>query len=116
MGDTNCDLSSNLTGSFSDKNSISIRNIYELFATEPNRVTPTTSILIDHISTTKASVSDDYIVFCIRKRNATASGGHRLVETRNMKYINEEAFVADAFRLCWEQIVYKTDEINTLVC
>ena len=86
VGDTNCDLlkvtsaemDSNLVG-----NSMHMRNIYSLFGfkqviKEPTRETLDLSSLIEHVANNlpanivdsgvlKISLSDHYLVFCIRK-------------------------------------------------
>ena len=114
MGDTNYDLSS---GS-SDSNSRYIQNLYQLLSTS--------STLIDHIATTsidnilesgvhRVSLSDHYMVFCKHKLNIVVGGGHKLVITRNMKHCNEESFLADISHFCWEELVYRTDDTNTMV-
>ena len=131
IGCTNCDLSSQKNGSSSDSNSRHIRDLYQLFSLkqiidEPTRVTLTSSTLIDHISTTcvenitasgvhKLSLSDHYMVFCTRKLNASVSGGHKQVITRNMKRFNEQAFIGGVTSFCWKQIVHNTDDINSMV-
>ena len=35
--------------------------------------------------------------------------------TRNMKNFNEESFLADFSNFCWEELVYRTDDTNTMV-
>ena len=129
-GDTNCDLSKEITYLSLAENSRHIRNLYDPFSqkqiiNEPTRVTLTTSTLIDHISMSciynilesrvhKISMSDHYIVFCKRKLNA-GLGGHKMVVTRNMKYFNESAFLADISSIDWELLVNKTDDVNIVV-
>ena len=51
----------------------------------------------------------------IRKLNALVSGGHKQVKTRNMKRVNEQAFIADVTSICWEQILHNTHGINSMV-
>ena len=39
-----------------------------------------------------------------------------MVKKGHMKYFNRETFVAICSSLCWEQIVDKIDDTNTLAC
>ena len=92
----------------------------------PTRVTPGTSSAIDHIATTRTrnivksgvyevSLSDHYMVYCIRKFNGAVEKGHKMIKTRKMKNFNEEAFLADVSGICWEQVLNETDDIDVLV-
>ena len=93
---------------------------------EPARVSLTTSSIIDHIATTHAgnivksgvfevSLSDHYIVYCIRKFNGAVEKGHQMIKTRKMKNFSEEAFAADVSSMCWEQMLSRTDDLDVLV-
>ena len=106
-------------------------DLYELFSFKqlidrPTRVTLTTSSIIDHIATTRArnivkagvyevSLSDHYMVYCIRKFNGAVEKGHKMIKTRKMKNFNEEAFQADVSGICWEQMLTGTDDTDILV-
>ena len=105
--------------------------LYELFSfkqlvEEPTRVTLTTSSIIDHVATTcarniveagvhKVTMSDHYMVYCIRKFNGAVEKGHKMIKTRKMKNFDKEAFLADVSGICWEQMFSETDDINALV-
>ena len=105
--------------------------MYELFSfkqliEEPTRVTLVTATVIDHVATTcprniiksgllGVSLSDHYVVYCIRKFNGAVEKGHKNIKTRKMKNFNEEAFLADASGICWEQMLTETDDIKLLV-
>ena len=105
--------------------------LYELFSfkqlvEEPTRVTLTTSSIIDHVATTcarniveagvhKVTLSDHYMVYCIRKFNGAVEKGHKMIKTRKMKNFDKEAFLADVSGICWEQMFSETDDINALV-
>ena len=105
--------------------------IYELFSfkqliEEPTRVTLVTATVIDHVATTcprniiksgvlGVSLSDHYMVYCIRKFNGAVEKGHKNIKTNKMKNFNEETFLADFSGICWEQILTETDDINLLV-
>ena len=83
LGDTNCDLSNHALGQSVVNNTRHMCDLYELFSfeqliNEPTRVTPSSSTIIDHIATTSASniiqagvvetsMSDHFMVFCVRK-------------------------------------------------
>ena len=93
---------------------------------EPTRVTLNTSTIIDHIATTCArnitksgvhevSLSDHFMVYCVRRFNGAVEKGHKVIKTRNMKNFNEEAFLADVSGICWEQMLNETGDINVLV-
>ena len=131
MGDTNCDLSKDSIESPLNSNSRRIQRLYEMFSLqqiikEPTRVTLTTSTLIDHIATScigsileagvhKITLSDHYIIFCMRKLNAFNSSGHKTIRTRNMKKFNEEAFLADVAKDPWDRAVSVTDDVDSMV-
>ena len=131
FGDTNCDLAPKQAEQPIDNNCKHMLDLYELFSfkqlvEEPTRVTLTTSSIIDHIATTRArnivksgvykvSLSDHYMVYCIRKFNRAVEKGHKMIKTRKMKNFNEEAFLADVSSICWEQMLSETDDIDVLV-
>ena len=131
LGDTNCDLTPKQAEQLIDNNSKHMLDLYELFSFKqlidrPTRVTLTTSSIIDHIATTRArnivkagvyevSLSDHYMVYCIRKINGAVAKGHKMIKTRKMKNFNEEAFLADVSGICWEQKLTGTDDIDVLV-
>ena len=131
LGDTNCDLTPKQAEQPIDKHSTHMLDLYELFSfkqlvEEPTRVTVTTSSIIDHIATTCArnivksgvhevSMSDHYMVYCIRKFNGTVDKDHKVIKTRKMKNFNEAAFLADVSGICWEQMLIETDDTNCLV-
>ena len=66
-------------------------------------------------SALETRLKDRYMVFCIRKFNGEVEKGHKTIKTRKMKHFNEEAFLADVSRICWEQMLTETDDINLLV-
>ena len=131
LGDTNCDLTPKQAEQPIDNNSRHMLDLYELFSfkqliEEPIRGTLTTSSIIDHIATTSArnivksgvyevSMSDHYMVYCIRKFNGAVEKGHKMIKTRKMKNFNEESFLADVSGICWEQMLTETDDIDVLV-
>ncbi len=131
LGDTNCDLTPKQDGQPIENDSKHMSDIYELFSfkqliEEPTRVTLTTSSIIDHIATTKVpnivesgvhkvSLSDHFMVYCIRKFNGAVIKDHKVIKTRKMKHFNEEAFLADVSSIFWGQMVTQTDDIDIIV-
>ena len=131
VGDTNCDLTKTKADQPMDNDAKHLCNLYELFSLkqlieEPTRVTLDTSTIIDHIATTcvrnivdsgvlEVSLSDHYLVYCIRKFNGAVEKGHKMIKTRKMKNFNEDAFLADISGICWEHMLTETDDINILV-
>ena len=131
LGDTNCDLTRRSSDQLMDNNAKHMADIYELFSfkqlvEEPTRVTLETATLIDHIATTCArnivktgvhevSLSDHFLVYCIRKFNGAVEKGHKRIKTRSMKHFKEDEFLSDVSDICWEQFFQQTDNINTLV-
>ena len=124
LGDTNCDLTRRSSDQLMDNNAKHMADIYELFSfkqlvEEPTRVTLETATLIDHIATTCArnivktgvhevSLSDHFLVYCIRKFNGAVEKGHKRIKTRSMKHFKEDEFLSDVSDICWEQF-FSTD-------
>ena len=131
LGDTNCDLTPKQAELPIDNNSKHMLDLYELFSSkqlieEPTRVTPNTASIIDHIATTHArnivksgvyegSLSDHYMVYCNRKFNGAVEKGHNVIKTRKMKNFNKDVFLADVSGICWERMLYETDDIDVRV-
>ena len=83
LGDTNCDLTKALSDQLIDNNARHLAIVYDLFnlvqlVKEPTRVTLETATIIDHVASTctrqiikmgvhEISLSDHYMVYCIRK-------------------------------------------------
>ena len=55
------------------------------------------------------------MVFRKRKLKAAVDVDHRLIITRNMKKLNQEAFLADVSSICLERIVKKSNDINIMI-
>ena len=84
----------------------------------PTRASVTNSSIIDHIVTTcarnisncgvhRVSISDHYMVFCVRKFEGASQKDRKIITTRAMKHFDESAFLAD--------VSSETDDINVLV-
>ena len=130
LGDTNCDLTNKPGAQTVDNNTNHLCNLYELYnflqlIKEPTRVTLTTSSIIDHIATTrgrniaesgvhKVSMSDHYMVFCVRKFNGALLKDRKIIKTRSMKHFNEIALLAEVSNICWERALNGTDDVNVL--
>ena len=96
LGDTNCDFAKKSTDQTPDNNTKHISSLYELFSfkqliEEPTRVTLDTATIIDDIATTsprniiksgvlEVSLSDHYMVYCIRKFNGAVEKGATLID------------------------------------
>ena len=117
LGDTNFELAKMPIQKTLDNSAKHISGLYELFSfkqliEDPTRVTLDTATVIDHVATTcprnimksgvhEVSMSDHYMVYCIRKFSGAVEKGHKTSKTRKMKHFNEEAFLADVSGICW---------------
>ena len=79
---------------------------------EPTRVTLDSLTLIDHIATTNCnniaesgvleiSLSDHYLVYCIRKLRGGVKRQHRYITSRQLKNFNQDAFLFDLSEVDW---------------
>ena len=93
---------------------------------EPTRVTLDGSTLIDHIATTncnnivesgvlKISLSDHYLVYCVRKLRGGVKHQHKYITSRQRKNFSKEAFLPDLSEVDWEAIVASTQDIDDAV-
>ena len=98
LGDTNCDFSH---ANNSPSHVVQLHELYDLFGMtqlikEPTRVTLDSSTLIDHIATTNCnniagngvleiSLSDHYLVYCIRKLRGGVKRQHKYITSRQVK-------------------------------
>ena len=130
LGDTNCDFTVK-EGIVMASNAKHLTNIYELFTfkqliTEPTRVTANSSFSIDHIATTSPrnivtagvipiSLSDHFMVFCVRKFEGGVIKDHKRIKTRRMKNFNEQMFLNDVAGINWIRALGQTDDIDILV-
>ena len=131
LGDTNCDLAKSAQDQPAENNAKHISSLYELFSLkqlieEPIRVTLTSSSMIDRIATTsarniieagvhKVSMSDHYMVSCVRKFEGALKKDHKVITTGSMKNFDKDGFLADVAGICWEQGFNETDDVNVLV-
>ena len=99
LGDTNCNFSPET--SEKDSNDKNLHSIYNLFnfkqiINEPTRECLLSRTLIHHIATNlqrdilqsrviKVSMSDHYMVYCVRKFNGSLTRDYKAINTRTMK-------------------------------
>ena len=131
LGNTNCDLTKRIENQPIENDGRHTSEVYDLFSfkqliQEPTRVSSATSTLIDHIATTspenivdsgvlQVSMSDHYLVYCLRKLNGACRKDHKVIKTRSMKNFDETAFLADVSRINWDGVVSRPVDINVLV-
>ena len=137
LGDTNCDISAiysktgHVTSNDIPAHSLHLLEIYNLFGLHqiiksPSRETLTTTTLIDHIATSnasnivnsgvhKTSLSDHYLIYCVRKFRGASKKQHKLISTRQMKNFDQTRFVNDLLEVDWEGIVQNTDDIDVVI-
>ena len=132
LGDTNCDFSQhNKEQPLDNNNAKHTCNIYELFSfkqliNDPTRDALSSSTTIDHIATTamnnfvqsgafKTSMSDHFMVFCMRKVRGAKEKNHKVIQARSMTKFNEQAFLADVASICWDQIASQCTEIDLVM-
>ena len=99
IGDTNCDVSQLALDQPTDNAVQHMPNIYELLSfsqliKELTQATLNTSTIIDHVATTasrsmlkssvyKVSMSDHFMVYCIKKLSGAVTIGHKTIKTQN---------------------------------
>ena len=137
LGDTNCDVLANHSSTEpTSANSLPahskrLMEIYDLFGFQQlidkaTRVTLTSKTLIDHIATTnksnivvsdvkEISLSDHFLVYCVRKFRGASKKQHKIISTRQMKNFSEEDFLKDLSKVDWKKIVTSTDDISLIV-
>ena len=119
LGDTNCDFS--LPRPSNANHSSHLQEIYDLFGLrqlieEPTRVTLHSSSLIDHIATSeyrnisesgviKTSLSDHFLIYCIRKFRGGVKRQHKYITSGQLKNFDKTAFLSDLSQVNWEEII-----------
>ena len=120
LGDLNCNMQDG-----SNHNSSTLTNILDIYGlsqliSEPTRITPTSSTLIDLCITNspekipKAGVvhlgiSDHSLVFMTLKICYERTGSHRTIETRAFKNFNHHHFLDDVAQQPWNRIFSETN-------
>ena len=109
-----------------DNNTCKLKSITDIYGlqqlvTEPTRITPTSSTLIDVIYTNcpdkvvcsgvrHIGISDHSIVFAYRKLSMNGmSNGHNAITYRNFRKFNPINFRNDIISQCWDQIYNSTN-------
>ena len=138
VGDTNCDFLPIVSGAEDTctpeklpLHSKNLLDIYDRFGLKQlikrrTRETLKTATLIDIIATTnkafivesgvyETTISDHYLVYCVKRFRDTAKKQHKNISTRQMKNFNEENILSDLQRIDWKSIVSITDDINFIV-
>ena len=89
-------------------------------------MTLSSSTTIGHIATTavntivqsgviETSMSDRFMMFCVRKLRGALEKNHKVIQARSVKKFNEQAFLADIVSICWDQIACQCTKIDLVV-
>ena len=113
IGDGNCDFSDRAIDS--DFNSIHLFHVYDLFSFkqlihEPTQARLGSRAIVDHIATSferniihhgviRVSMSDHYLVYCIRKLNGSLKRDHRIIPNRVTKRFLQKHFLHDVAKV-----------------
>ena len=108
-----------------------LSNVDDLFSfrqliQEPTRENLGSTTIIVHIATNfehnishrgviRVSMSDHYLVYCIRKLNGSLKRDRKIITTRVRKKFSEKDFLDDVVKVPWEQVVPSPNDINELV-
>ena len=93
---------------------------------EPTRETLDTSTSIDHVANNtpanivdsgvlKISLSDHYLIFCIKKFRGFIQRQPKLIRSRRMKNFDYESFLFDLGQIDWDGIVRNNDNVHDAV-
>ena len=138
LGDRNCDILPNLrkgdcAGACASLPTHSSRllEVYDLFGFQQlidggTRETLNSNTLINHIMTTskskivtfgvhETSISDHYMVHCIRKYRCASKRQQKNISTRQLKNFNSTDFINDLLSIDWNGIVSHNDDVNLIV-
>ena len=129
VGDTNCGFSDR--GIESDNSAMHLSNFYDVFSfkqilKEPTRVSLGSRTIVDHVATNfelniinygviRVSVSDHYLVYCLRRFNGSLKRDHKFINTRTMTRFSHKECLDDVAKASWEQVVRSSKDINYLV-
>ena len=120
LGDLNCNMHDG-----SNHNSSTLTNILDIYGlsqliSEPTRITPTSSTLIDlciasspekisKAGVVHLGISDHSLVFMTLKICYERTGSHRTIETRAFKNFNHHHFLDDVAQQPWHKIFSETN-------
>ena len=93
---------------------------------EPTRITLHSSSLIDHISTSeyanilesgviKTSLSDHFLIYCIRKFRGGVKRQHKYIASRQLKNFDKTAFLSDLSEVNWEDMIANASDSDDAV-
>ena len=99
---------------------------FSTFLDSATRETLDTSTLIDHVATNtpanivdsgvlEISLSDHYLVFCIRKLRGFIQRQPKPIRSRRMKNFDHESFLFDLSQIHWDGIVRNSDNVHDSV-
>ena len=61
------------------------------------------------------SLSDHFLVYCVRKFRFASKKQHKIISTRQMKNFSEEDFLKGLGNVHWKKIVTSTDDVSLIV-
>ena len=61
------------------------------------------------------ALSNQYLVYCIRKFNGAVTKDHKVIKTRKMNKFDEGKFLTDVASVCWERVVTQTDDVDKII-
>ena len=90
------------------------------------RETLLSSTLLDHIATTnksntvssgvyKTSISDHYLVCCVRNFRGACKKQHKYITTGQLKHFDQAEFINDLLLVDWKATALNGDDINIIV-
>ena len=136
LGDSNCDILPNCEdgGRLNRVLPAHLMHILELndlfgfqqLIKKGTRETLESTTLIDHIATTnksnivtsgvhETSISDHYMVYCVRKFRGAFKRKHKIITTRQLKHFDQAEFINDLSLVDWQSIVSNGDDIDLIV-
>ena len=121
IGDLNRDLNKTPKAHHTNR-LLRIAEEYELkqFVEKPNRVTATTSTLIDILYCSNeierkipycevVPLSDHFMVLATWGNVKSPPGSHKYIFSRNVKNMNEDEFLKDLPQISWDDVIAETD-------
>ena len=108
-----------------------ILEFYNLFGFQQlietgTRETLLSSTMLYHIATTsksnivtsgvyETSISDHYLVYCVRKFHGASRKQHKYVTARQLKHFDQAEFINDLLQVDWKGITLNGDDSNIIV-
>ena len=63
----------------------------------------------------KISLSDHYLVYCVRKLRGGVKHQHKYISSRQLKNFNQGAFLSDLSEVDWETLAADAQDIDDAV-